>query len=48
MDLHASVFNACFYLSLFGYVAWAGAAIFPRATLDLALAFCTRQGRPAR
>jgi hypothetical protein len=31
------VFNACFYLSLFGYVAWTGAAISRGATLDLAL-----------
>jgi hypothetical protein len=31
------VFNACFYLSLFGYVAWAAAAISRGATLELAL-----------
>jgi hypothetical protein len=31
------VFNACFYLSLFGYLAWAAAAISRGATLELAL-----------
>ncbi len=31
------VFNACFYLSLLGYVAWVGAAISRGATLELAL-----------
>jgi hypothetical protein len=31
------VFNGCFYLSLLGYLAWAGAAISRGATLELAL-----------
>jgi hypothetical protein len=31
------VYNACFYLSLFGYAAWAWAAVSRGATLELAL-----------
>src|SRR5258706_932192 len=31
------VFDVCFYLSLFGYVAWTAAAISRGATLELAL-----------
>jgi fluoride ion exporter CrcB/FEX len=31
------IYNACFYLSLFGYVAWAAAAVSRGATIELAL-----------